>query len=73
MRFRYVCSDCGRVFETEGLMYQCPECAAANDGTHFPKGNLIVELVPPAHYMVEDTLAYSLRTLRSLCIKGGLK
>ena len=36
-------------------------------------GNLIVELVPPAHYMVEDTLAYSLRTLRSLCIKGGLK
>ena len=44
MRFRYVCSDCGRVFETEGLMYQCPECATANDGTHFPKGNLIVEL-----------------------------
>ncbi len=44
MRFRYVCSDCGRIFETEGLMYQCPDCAKENDGTHFPKGNLIVEL-----------------------------
>lgn len=44
MRFRYVCSDCGRTFETEGLMYQCPECSKENDGTHFPKGNLIVEL-----------------------------
>ena len=44
MRFRYVCSDCGRTFETECLMYQCPECSKENDGTHFPKGNLIVEL-----------------------------
>ena len=44
MRFRYRCSDCGRVFETEGLMYQCPDCSRENDGTHFPKGNLIVEL-----------------------------
>ena len=44
MRFRYVCSDCGRIFETEELMYQCPDCAKENDGTHFPKGNLIVEL-----------------------------
>ena len=44
MRFRYVCSDCGRIFETEGLMYQCPECAKENDGSRFPKGNLIVEL-----------------------------
>ena len=25
-------------------MYQCPDCAKENDGTHFPKGNLIVEL-----------------------------
>ena len=44
MRFRYVCSDCGRVFETEGLMYQCPACSEENDGSLFPKGNLIVEL-----------------------------
>ena len=44
MRFRYICSDCGRTFETDGLMYQCPDCSRENDGTHFPKGNLIVEL-----------------------------
>lgn len=44
MRFHYRCSDCGREYHTEGLMYQCPECSKDNDGTHFPKGNLIVEL-----------------------------
>lgn len=44
MRFRYICSDCGRVYDTEDLMYQCPVCAKENDGTSFSKGNLIVEL-----------------------------
>ena len=44
MRFHYVCSDCGKVFHTDEIMYQCPDCAKENDGTHFPKGNLIVEL-----------------------------
>ena len=44
MRFRYVCSDCGRTYETEDIMYLCPECAKKNDGTHFNMGNLIVEL-----------------------------
>lgn len=44
MRFRYVCSDCGRVYDTEDLMYQCPVCASLNDGTSFSRGNLIVEL-----------------------------
>ena len=29
---------------TEELMYQCPECSRMNDGSSFPKGNLIVEL-----------------------------
>ena len=44
MRFHYVCSDCGRVFMTESLMYQCPECSKKNDGKHFPYGNLEVVL-----------------------------
>ncbi|MBO8435742.1 MAG: pyridoxal-phosphate dependent enzyme [Spirochaetes bacterium] len=44
MRFHYKCSDCGRVFMTEELMYQCPECSKKNDGTHFPYGNLEVVL-----------------------------
>ena len=44
MRFKYVCSDCHRIYETDKLMYQCPECSKENDGKTFPKGNLIVEL-----------------------------
>ena len=44
MRFRYKCSDCGKVYETDEIMYLCPECAKENNGTHFIKGNLIVEL-----------------------------
>lgn len=44
MRFKYVCSDCNRIYETDKLMYQCPECSKENDGKTFPKGNLIVEL-----------------------------
>lgn len=44
MRFRYVCSDCGKIYETDKLMYQCPECEKKNDGKTFSRGNLIVEL-----------------------------
>ena len=44
MRFRYVCSDCGREYVTDKIMYQCPECSKLNDGKSFPKGNLIVKL-----------------------------
>lgn len=44
MRFKYICSDCGRTYETEDVMYLCPECAKENDGSTFNKGNLIVEL-----------------------------
>ncbi len=44
MRFRYVCSDCGREYVTDKIMYLCPECEKENDGSSFPKGNLIVEL-----------------------------
>lgn len=44
MRFRYVCTDCGRVYETDRIMYLCPECAKENTGEKFIKGNLIVEL-----------------------------
>lgn len=44
MRFKYICSDCGKEFMTDSLMYQCPECAKENDGKSFSKGNLIVKL-----------------------------
>lgn len=42
MHFTYVCNDCGRTFETDRVIYQCPDCAAHNDDRHFPAGNLIV-------------------------------
>ena len=44
MRFKYVCSDCGKEYITDEIMYQCPECSKLNDGISFPKGNLIVKL-----------------------------
>ena len=49
MRFEYVCSDCGRIYRTDRIMYLCPECEKENRGSSFPKGNLIVKLS-------EDTL-----------------
>ncbi len=44
MRFKYVCSDCGREYVTDKIMYLCPECEKLNTGETFPKGNLIVKL-----------------------------
>ncbi len=44
MRFTYECCDCGAVYETDEVIYQCPTCAKENDGTSFPKGNVIVKL-----------------------------
>ena len=44
MRFKYVCSDCGKEYITDEIMYQCPECGKLNNGISFPKGNLIVKL-----------------------------
>ena len=44
MRFSYECCDCKTVYETDEVFYQCPACAKENDGTSFPKGNVIVKL-----------------------------
>ncbi len=44
MRFTYECCDCGATYETNEVFYQCPKCAKENDGTSFPKGNVIVKL-----------------------------
>ena len=45
MRFTYVCSDCGKEYDTDDVLYRCPDCFADNSvsGT-FRKGNLIVRL-----------------------------
>ncbi|MGI6490038.1 MAG: threonine synthase [Sphaerochaeta sp.] len=44
MKFVYECNDCHAVYESEEVFYQCPKCAALNDGTSFAKGNVIVKL-----------------------------
>ena len=44
MKFVYECSDCHAIYETDEIFYQCPKCAALNDGTSFSKGNVIVKL-----------------------------
>ena len=36
-------------------------------------GDLIVELLPPAHHLVERTLRHALETLRELCQMNGRK
>lgn len=44
MKFVYECNDCHKIYETKEIFYQCPACADLNDGTTFPKGNVIVKL-----------------------------
>ncbi|MDA3833586.1 MAG: pyridoxal-phosphate dependent enzyme [Spirochaetales bacterium] len=44
MNFSYRCSDCGRIFKTEKLMYRCPSCEVESSKGEFQKGNLIVDL-----------------------------
>ncbi len=44
MKFYYECSTCGKIYKTDEIMYQCPDCSKLNDGTEFAKGNLIVKL-----------------------------
>lgn len=69
MRFRYVCSDCGRVYKTDDIMYLCPECSKDNDGKTFSKGNLIVELTDEVlkkagkkeHVRTEDFYPYEVK------------
>ena len=69
MRFRYVCSDCDRVYKADDIMYLCPECSKDNDGKTFSKGNLIVELTDEVlkkagkkeHVTAEDFYPYEVK------------
>ena len=47
MRFHYECCDCNTVYETDEIIYLCPECEKENaDDKVMRKGNLIVHLNP---------------------------
>ncbi len=42
MKFQYVCNDCGKIYETNDIMYLCPECSKGNKENEPPKGVLKV-------------------------------
>jgi len=43
MKFKYVCVNCGRVYETNDVMYLCPQCSSKNKKNQPPKGVLKIE------------------------------
>jgi threonine synthase len=40
MKFKYVCTNCGKEYETNDIMYLCPECSVKNSTDQPPKGVL---------------------------------
>ncbi len=42
MKFKYVCTNCGKVIETNEIIYLCPKCEAKNTKNEPPKGILKV-------------------------------
>lgn len=44
MKFKYVCSDCGKEFVTDKIVYTCPECSKKDNDKDFRHGILNVEL-----------------------------
>lgn len=44
MKFKYVCKDCGREYESDEVMYLCPHCSEHQEANTFEKGVLLVEL-----------------------------
>ncbi len=46
MKFKYVCSDCGREYDSMDILYRCPECSdtSGTDKDEMQKGNLITML-----------------------------
>lgn len=44
MDFTYICSDCGKEFDSSKTIYRCPVCTESTSGLSFQSGNLIVQL-----------------------------
>lgn len=70
MRFSYECCDCGKVYESDEVLYQCPDCSQKNEEGFFSKGNLIVKLnkedlaklAKKAHVSMYDFFPYPIPT-----------
>ena len=46
MKFKYQCVDCGKVFESDEIVYTCPDCGGTEKEGEFPRGYLRVLLDP---------------------------
>ncbi len=44
MEFKYECSDCGKEYPSDKIIYRCPVCADHNEAGKMQKGNLITKL-----------------------------
>lgn len=44
MDFTYICSDCGKEYDSSKIVYRCPVCVESTSGLNFQSGNLIVQL-----------------------------
>ena len=44
MKFKYICHDCGKEYESDDIMYLCPNCEKHQEEGTFEKGVLTVEL-----------------------------
>ncbi|MDA3940515.1 MAG: threonine synthase [Spirochaetia bacterium] len=44
MDFKYECSDCGKEYPSDKIIYRCPVCSEANEIGKMQKGNLITKI-----------------------------
>lgn len=70
MKFKYQCVDCGKIIETDDIIYQCPDCGGTEKPGEFPKGMLRVlldekelkKLKKKDHVTIYDFFPYSVPT-----------
>jgi len=67
MKFRYQCLDCGKIIETDEIIYTCPVCGGTEKPGEFPKGYLrvlldekeLAELKKKEHVTIYDFFPYA--------------
>ncbi len=70
MKFKYVCVNCGRVYETNDIMYLCPQCSIKNQPDKPPKGVLKIvydyEKLPKSFVKLEKSNFIDLLPIRDI-------
>lgn len=70
MKFKYQCVDCGKIIETDDIIYTCPDCGGTEHEGEFPKGYLRVlldedylhSLAKKEHVSIYDFFPYEVKT-----------